>query len=114
MRYPILRLILIEIDLGDAPPRGDEYCLDNVWCRKANSLDEKGPHAEELLLDMKESGIMYSILRINERLIKMIEVFKAMEGGEMLQSFEMTNGIDFDTITHSVIKQIQESVNDKN
>ena len=110
MRYPILRLILIKINLGDAPPRGDKYCLDNVWCRKANSLDKKGPHAEELLLKMKELGIMYSILMINERLIRMIEFFKSMEGGEMLQSFEMTNGIEFDTITDSVINQIQESV----
>jgi hypothetical protein len=79
-----------------------------------NSLDKKGPHAEELLLNMKELGIMYNILMINERLIKMIELFKSMEGGEMLKSFEMRNGLEFDTITDSVINQIEASVNDKN
>lgn len=107
-------MILIAIDLGDAPPRGNQYCLDKIWCRKANSLDKEGPHAEELLLKMKELGIMYNILMINERLTRMIEFFKSMEGGEVLTSFEMTNGLEFDTITDSVINQIEKSVNYKN
>ena len=78
-----------------------------------NSHDKKGPHAEELLLKMKDLGIMYNILMINEQLTKMVESFKVMEGGEMLTAYEMKNGLQFDTITDSVINQIKESVGDK-
>ena len=87
-----------------------KYCRDEIWCRKKNNLDKEGPKAEDLLHKMKDNGIMYNILMINDKLVTMGEIFKNMYGGEMIKTFEMKDGLNFSTITNSVVDQIQKSV----
>ena len=108
--------------LGDAPPRGTKYCLNKVWCRKENKNDLKGPQPKDIISRMKENGIIYNILMINDKMKPMVNVFKIAEGNgksrtmnpkTIIKTFEMVGGLEFDMITKAVIDQINEAVEKK-
>ena len=77
--------------LGDAPPRGTQYCLHKIWCRMENTNDLKGPQSKDIISKMKKNGIIYNILMINNKLNKMVNAFKQLEGTDekMINTFEM-------------------------
>ena len=104
---------------GDAPPRGTKYCLNKIWCRKENENDLKGPQPKDIISRMKENGIIYNILMINDKIKPMVNVFKIAEGNgkrramnqdTIIRTFEMVGGLEFDMITKAVIDQIKEAV----
>ena len=72
----------------------------------ANILDKKGPKAEDLLASMKKMGIKYNILMVNDKLSRMVKEFKKMDGDGILNIFEMKDGLEFDKITQSIVRQI--------
>ena len=99
--------------LGDAPPRGTKYCLNKIWCRMENTNDMKGPQPKDIISTMKKNGIIYNILMINDKIEKMVNVFQNMEAEDdetIIRVFEMKDGLEFDTITESVINQIKTAV----
>ena len=98
--------------LGDAPPRGTQYCLHKIWCRMENTNDLKGPQSKDIISKMKKNGIIYNILMINNKLNKMVNAFRQLEGTDekMINTFEMKDGLKFETITHFVINQIKTAV----
>ena len=104
---------------GDAPPRGTKYCLNKIWCRKENKNDLKGPQPKDIISKMKENGIIYNILMINDKMKPMVNVFKIAEGNgksrtmnpkTIIKTFEMVGGLEFDMITKAVIDQIKEAL----
>ena len=104
---------------GDAPPRGTKYCLNKIWCRKENKNDLKGPQPKDIISRMKENGIIYNILMINDKIKPMVNVFKTAEGNgksrtmnptTIIKTFEMVGGLEFDMITKAVIDQIKEAL----
>ena len=104
---------------GDAPPRGTKYCLNKIWCRKENKNDLKGPQPKDIISRMKENGIIYNILMINDKMKPMVNVFKIAEGNgksrtmnpkTIIKTFEMVGGLEFDMITKAVIDQIKEAL----
>ena len=83
-----------------------------------NKNDLKGPQPNDIVSKMDENEIIYNILMINDKLEKMVDVFKSWEIGDketMIRTFEMKDGLQFDMITKSVIDQIAKAVeNSKN
>ena len=83
-----------------------------------NKNDLKGPQPKDIISKMKENEIIYNILMINDKLEKMVDVFKSWEIDDkesMIRTFEMKDGLQFDMITKSVIDQIAKAVeNSKN
>ena len=68
---------------------------------------------------MKENGIIYNILMINDKIKPMVNVFKTAEGNgksrtmnptTIIKTFEMVGGLEFDMITKAVIDQIKEAL----
>ena len=78
-----------------------------------NSHDKNGPKANNIILRMKEMGIKYNILMINKKLNAMVEVFKGLGGSDLMNTFEMKEGLKFDEITDSITSQIQTSLDNK-
>ena len=68
---------------------------------------------------MKENGIIYNILMINDKIKPMVNEFKIAEGNgrsrtmnpnTIIKTFEMVGGLEFDMITQAVIDQIKEAL----
>ena len=78
-----------------------------------NSHDKNGPKAKNIILKMNEMGIKYNILMINQKLNAMVEVFRSLGGSDLINTFEMKEGLKFDEITNSITSQIQTSVDNK-
>ena len=87
--------------------------MHEEWCRMKNSHDKNGPKAKNIVLKMNEMGIKYNILMINQKLNAMVEVFKSLGGSDLINTFEMKEGLKFDEITDSITSQIQTSVDNK-
>ena len=80
-----------------------------------NTNDLKGPQPKDIISKIKKNGIIYNILMINDKLNKMVNVFKHLEGTneKTIKIFEMKDGLQFDTITESVIRQIRTAVEEQ-
>ena len=79
-----------------------------------NSHDKSGPKANNIILKINEMGIKYNILMINRKLNRMVEVFRSLGGNDdLINTFEMKEGLKFDEITDSITSQIQTSVDNK-
>ena len=79
-----------------------------------NSHDKSGPKANTIILKINEMGIKYNILMINRKLNRMVEVFRSLGGNDdLINTFEMKEGLKFDEITDSITSQIQTSVDNK-
>ena len=72
-----------------------------------NELDRKGPKVEDLLTSLRQMGIRYNILLINDKPDQMVKEFERIAGNDLITTFPMKDGLEFKKIIESVITQIQ-------
>ena len=72
-----------------------------------NELDRKGPKVEDLLTSLRQMGIRYNILLINDKPDQMVQEFRRIAGDDLINTFSMKNGLEFRKIIESIVKQIE-------
>ena len=72
-----------------------------------NDRDRDGPKLEDLLDSVKKMNIRYNILLISDKANQMVKEFKKFGGDDIINTFSMKAGLDADTISQSIVKQIE-------